>query len=192
MVWDPITKDWVPRWGARSIKKIEKKHEWLIEEKPGDVPIEKQSLFEQRAAERNIIKEKQSMRTMKNKLRGANVNYKDAPKERQDKKVIDSTLKFAQKSTASMGKHDRKAHPDEELNSKRKVTKVNTTITSKDEKSRSMNILSGLKRKREAKEGIIHSAKSAKQGFKSEDKASKKRSKSSVKLHKGRNKKPRK
>ena len=34
MVFDPITKDWVPRYGARSIKKIEDKHNWLMEDKP--------------------------------------------------------------------------------------------------------------------------------------------------------------
>ena len=31
MVFDPITKDWVPRHGMGSVKKIEKKHDWLIE-----------------------------------------------------------------------------------------------------------------------------------------------------------------
>ena len=31
LVFDEITNDWVPRWGPKSIKKIEDKHEWLIE-----------------------------------------------------------------------------------------------------------------------------------------------------------------
>ena len=34
MVYDEITKDWVPRHGAGSIKKIADKHNWLMEEKP--------------------------------------------------------------------------------------------------------------------------------------------------------------
>ncbi len=34
LVYDEITKDWVPRWGPGSIKKIEEKHNWLMVEKP--------------------------------------------------------------------------------------------------------------------------------------------------------------
>ena len=33
MVFDPITKDWVPRFGMGSVKKIAEKHNWLMEEK---------------------------------------------------------------------------------------------------------------------------------------------------------------
>jgi regulator of ribosome biosynthesis len=35
LIFDPITNDWVPRWGPGSKKKIEAKHEWLLEDKPG-------------------------------------------------------------------------------------------------------------------------------------------------------------
>jgi len=34
LVFDPISNDWVPRWGPNSKKKIEAKHEWLLEDKP--------------------------------------------------------------------------------------------------------------------------------------------------------------
>ena len=34
MVFDPVTNDWVPRYGMGSVKKIEEKHNWLMEEKP--------------------------------------------------------------------------------------------------------------------------------------------------------------
>ena len=37
MVFDPITKDWVPRYGMGSIKKIEDKFNWLMPEKPKHV-----------------------------------------------------------------------------------------------------------------------------------------------------------
>ena len=39
MVYDPITKDWVPRYGGKSIKKIEDKYNWVMEdkEKHGDL-----------------------------------------------------------------------------------------------------------------------------------------------------------
>ncbi len=37
LVFDPITNDWVPRWGPNSKKKIEAKHEWLLEDKPSNI-----------------------------------------------------------------------------------------------------------------------------------------------------------
>ena len=33
LVFDPITNDWVPRWGKGSVKKIEEQHQWLMPEK---------------------------------------------------------------------------------------------------------------------------------------------------------------
>ena len=46
MVFDAITKDWVPRWGPDSIKKIQDASDFIIEEKKSDIPIEQQDLFE--------------------------------------------------------------------------------------------------------------------------------------------------
>lgn len=48
LIYDAITKDWVPRWGPWSIKKIQEASEYIIVEKKTDIPIEKQDLFEQR------------------------------------------------------------------------------------------------------------------------------------------------
>lgn len=33
MIFDPITNDWVPRYGTGSKKKIEEEHNWLMEDK---------------------------------------------------------------------------------------------------------------------------------------------------------------
>ena len=33
IVYDPITKDWVPRHGGKSVKKIEDKYNWIMEDK---------------------------------------------------------------------------------------------------------------------------------------------------------------
>lgn len=33
MVYEPIVNDFVPRWGPYSAKKIQKKHDWAVEEK---------------------------------------------------------------------------------------------------------------------------------------------------------------
>lgn len=67
MVYDPISKDWVPRFGMGSIKKIEEKHNWLMEEKPkhresGIDP------FTYQKNEKKIEKEKQDLRELKNKI----------------------------------------------------------------------------------------------------------------------------
>lgn len=32
MVYDPLTKDWVPRYGAGSVKKVAERFNWLQEE----------------------------------------------------------------------------------------------------------------------------------------------------------------
>jgi len=37
MVFDELTNDWVPRYGAGSIKKVQDKYNWLMEEKPKHV-----------------------------------------------------------------------------------------------------------------------------------------------------------
>jgi len=37
LVYDPIQKDWVPRWGKGSIKKLAEGDNWLMHEKPKHV-----------------------------------------------------------------------------------------------------------------------------------------------------------
>lgn len=67
LVFDPITKDWVPRWGPNSHKKIEAKHEWLLEdnihhEAAGVDP------FTMKRQEKKMEQEKEKMRKLKNDL----------------------------------------------------------------------------------------------------------------------------
>jgi len=67
MVFDPITQEWVPRHGAGSIKKIEDKHNWMMEVKPkhdeaGTDP------FTYARSEKKVEREKQSLRELKNKI----------------------------------------------------------------------------------------------------------------------------
>lgn len=56
MVYDDITKDWVPRFGHKSVKKIEEKHNWLMEEKPGEG-----NPFQKRKEEKKLQMEKQNL-----------------------------------------------------------------------------------------------------------------------------------
>lgn len=83
LVFDPITKEFVPRWGHGSKKKIEEKHQWMIEEQTTDIPIEKQDLFTQRKNAKEIHKGKQEIREMRNKMRQAAVNPNDVMKSKQ-------------------------------------------------------------------------------------------------------------
>ena len=86
MVFDPITNDWVPRWGPDSIKKIKEASDFIIEEKPGDIPIEKQDLFEQRWIKKSLVQTKEGMRALKNKLKSANIDPVELMKSKGKKK----------------------------------------------------------------------------------------------------------
>ena len=63
------------------------------------------------------------MRELRNKLKRANVDpvklMKHKPKEREDKKALDTTLRYAQKSTGSMGVHDDRSKYEQELKKKK-------------------------------------------------------------------------
>jgi regulator of ribosome biosynthesis len=60
MVYDEQAKDFVPRWGADSTKKIADKHNWLIESNSTEDPFEKERLAKQ------LKKTKAKLREMRN------------------------------------------------------------------------------------------------------------------------------
>lgn len=65
LIFDPITNDWVPRWGPNSKKKIEAKHEWLLEDKAGQ---EGTDPFTVKRQEKKLQLEKEKLRKIKNDL----------------------------------------------------------------------------------------------------------------------------
>ena len=67
MVFDPITQDWVPRFGMGSIKKIEDKYNWIMEEKPKHVASGTDP-YTFKKAEKKEQQEKQNLRELKNKI----------------------------------------------------------------------------------------------------------------------------
>jgi len=67
LVYDQITKDWVPRWGAGSVKKIADKHNWAMEEKPKHVAAGIDP-FTYARAEKKAKVEKQDLAHLKNKI----------------------------------------------------------------------------------------------------------------------------
>jgi hypothetical protein len=67
MVWDEITKDWVPRHGAGSIKKIADKHNWAMEEKPKHAEAGMDP-FTYEKDQKKKLREKQGLAKIKNDL----------------------------------------------------------------------------------------------------------------------------
>lgn len=65
LVFDPITNDWVPRWGAKSVKKIKEEHNWLIENKPSH---EGMNPFTKERQEQKMKVEKEKLKQLKNQM----------------------------------------------------------------------------------------------------------------------------
>jgi len=72
MVWDEISKDWVPRWGYGSIKKIQKRADIVRTVKPGEDP--NADPWEKDKIEKEMGANKQKMAEMANKLHKKNIS----------------------------------------------------------------------------------------------------------------------
>lgn len=69
LVFDPISNDWVPRWGHNSKKQIEEKHNWLMVDKPGEEG--ESNPFTKRRQEKKLVLEKENLKRMKNDIYAA-------------------------------------------------------------------------------------------------------------------------
>ena len=67
LVFDPITNDWVPRWGTGSVKKIADQHQWLLPEK-GKHREAGMDPFTYAKAEKKQKMEKQKLAEVRNKV----------------------------------------------------------------------------------------------------------------------------
>lgn len=65
LVFDPISNDWVPRWGHNSKKKIEEQHNWLMEDKPSH---EGTNPFTKLRQEKKLVQEKENLKRLKNDI----------------------------------------------------------------------------------------------------------------------------
>jgi regulator of ribosome biosynthesis len=158
MVYSEIAGDFVPRWGKKSIKKIEKDANWALEDKNGQnqfdvlnnekkLKIEKQKKREARNNLNEIIQngEESIVKKMSKKERKKMRIQKEFDKLANDKKNLNKRLEQIQKSTRSMGKFDRKLKNEKELNiiKKKKVNEeVRKSISG--EKKRDKQILKGI------------------------------------------------
>lgn len=64
MVYDETKEDWVPRWGARSIKKNKEKENWAIELKPEQG--NDADPFREKGLNKELKKEQEKLKQMKN------------------------------------------------------------------------------------------------------------------------------
>jgi len=100
MVFDEITKTWVPRWGPGSIKKIQESTDIIRDVKPGENPNE--DPFEKKAKTKQLQKEKQKYNELRNKMdakgllkkddapiNGKRQNTSRADKKAQNKKALE-------------------------------------------------------------------------------------------------------
>jgi len=163
MVFDPISNDWVPRWGYGSKKKIEARTDIIRPVKKGDNP--NQDPWVKEKLEKGLTANKQAQAEIKNKLHVKNlkpsmlkkIDKKDEKakgKPRENKKEakraqlkgqkdkLKKSLMIAQNSTASMGKFDKKAHKMEQVKKvKKKVVKMGLGKNTGEERGRQMDIL---------------------------------------------------
>lgn len=65
MIYDEVSKDWVPRFGMGSAKKIAERHNWVMEERKKHVDAGLDP-FTYKKNEKNLEKEKQNLRELKN------------------------------------------------------------------------------------------------------------------------------
>merc|ERR1719473_1061442 len=124
MVWNEQVKDWVPRWGAGSTKKIEDKHNWLIPCKPGQDPNE--DPFQKRRDEKKLDQAKQKMREVRNKAEalGEKLPFGTHAEpnriSKRGKAGLKEAMRRAQNSSASHGKFDAKAKNEQSVKTKKK------------------------------------------------------------------------
>lgn len=67
MVYDAITKDWVPRYGYKSVKKIQEKQDWVLEDKPSHGDLDP---FTYKSQQKKLKLEKEKLKQMKNEMKG--------------------------------------------------------------------------------------------------------------------------
>ncbi|KAH8585170.1 ribosome biogenesis regulatory [Cryptosporidium sp. chipmunk genotype I] len=152
MVYDPITDDFVPRWGRNSIKKIQKKHNEAIIEIKGNLN-ENKDPRESINLKRDMMINKQRLRELKNKMNSSKNtsksdefalgigNLKDTNVKRS-KSQVKELFNRVSLSTASYGRRD-KVLLDEDR-STIKAKKVKKILDTKNENEKYKDIYSKI------------------------------------------------
>ena len=140
MVYSEELKDWVPRWGRGSIKKIQAERDVIREIKPGEEQID---LFQKAKAEKKLVMNQQKLRQFKNELRDKGLDpykiamegNKNVSKKKRIKKVtksgrakrkeiIKAQSAQVEVSNASLGKFDHRTDQEKQVKKVRRRQKV--------------------------------------------------------------------
>ena len=145
IVWDEASKDWVPRWGANSVKHKAEKQNWLIE-----VPANSsEDPFEKKRVAAQLVSAKQKLREARNKVEisgerlPAGVNVGLVQGKKRNKETLDEVLKRAQVSSGSAGKFDRRIQNEKIVKEQGKKKTLLSSNTGK-EKDQALKIMNSV------------------------------------------------
>ena len=144
LVWDETSKDWVPRWGAKSAKHRADKQDWLVE-----VPLNSsEDPFEKKQLAKQLVSAKQKLREARNKMetRGerlpAGVNSSLVEGKKRGKDTLDEVLRRAQVSSGSVGKFDRRIETEKVMNQGKKKKLLSGKLG--EERSQALKIMNSV------------------------------------------------
>ena len=132
LVYSEELKDWVPRWGKGSAKKVTESRDVIREYKDGEMI---QDLFKKTEQEKKLALKKQQLNQFKNELRDKDINPNKiidkkikkkeirAPRATR-KEVLKTQRKQVAMANASMGKFDPKTNIEKEKTQVRRKQKV--------------------------------------------------------------------
>lgn len=142
MIYSEQLGEYLPRWGAGSIKKMEARSEAIIEDKP---KYEGKNPFTVKKQEAKLTELKNNKQESDNKQKF--LSKKRAKDTKFKEQVFDNKKKveIAQKSTASVGRFDKKLKNEDKINTlKYKKVSSEVMINTKSEKQRDSKLMSRL------------------------------------------------
>ena len=144
LVWDEASKDWVPRWGANSIKHKADKQDWVIE-----VPMNSnEDPFEKKQLASQLVKARQKLREARNRVETAGdklpagVNASLVEGKKRNKETLTEVLKRAQVSSGSVGKFDRRIENEKVVDQGKKKKLLSSNMT--EERSQALKIMNNV------------------------------------------------
>jgi regulator of ribosome biosynthesis len=144
LVWDEASKDWVPRWGANSIKHKADKQDWVVE-----VPLNStEDTFEKKKVTAQLDKAKQKLREARNRVETAGgklpagVNASLVEGKKRSKETINEVLKRAQVSSGSAGKFDRRIEHEKVIDQGKRKKLLSSNPS--EEKSQALKIMNSV------------------------------------------------
>ena len=150
LVYDEDTKQWIPRWGYKS-KQSQKDREWAIE-MPKNVSDDTDMFQKRKEAKKNRV-EKNEFQRLRNIARNSGKSLKSVDTSKLGvnptagglgKEDLNKQFHIAKKSTASLGKFDKKVKGEDETREKGKkrqfLSNTGKAASGQSERDRLLNI----------------------------------------------------